>query len=485
MFLIATSLLVVVTVPSVYAQAYNTPLTIQALNHRTSSSVSSRSLGGLTLLPRNDVSTMFSNPAALQTLQGMQVSVGGILEYKQNEQTQRWYSLDWMSTFDLFMEGKTADLRDAVIDTTRITNPTHQDTVQRNGRNPNWSRKKDQISPPQLFAALPFEMSGLKLTAGVGVVEYANLDYHYENRNAFNRNLDHISLPLSTNPVPAVAEWWGDSRTREGTIHGYGGALAATLAEGLSVGLSGMYFSGTITDRQSRERYGELQFFSKDFRYVATGSPSVVVTKGTSEVSGLELNLSGVYRARNIMLGFAINPPTKISRDFTTTGDSTYGTTTGALPQDNGTDNITLPWRGSIGLGIALRSNVFLSVEYEYKPYGTAEFTDKNGNVTNPWLGCSGFHFGVEYLPVDFVSLRFGHQSRSEVYEEEGNALYGDPITFRVYSGGVGIRALNGLQLNLGYEYMNMRYADNWNLNTNVNQDMRRTFFGSISYTLN
>lgn len=477
--------LVVATASTVYAQYYNTPLTVQALNHSTLSSVSSRSLGGLTLFPRNDVSTMFSNPAALQTLDGIQISVGEILEYKQSEQSQRWYSLDWMSMFDLFMEGKTADLRAAVIDTTRITNPTHQDTVQRNGRNPNWLRKKDQISPPQVFAALPFEMSGMKFTAGVGVVEYANMDYHYENRNAFNRNLDHISLPISTNPVPAVAEWWGDSRTREGAIHGYGGALAVTLTEGLSVGVSGMYFSGTITDRQSRERYGQLQFFSKDFRYVATVSPSVVVTNGTSEVSGLELTLSSVYRVRNLMLGFAINPPTKISRDFATTGDSTYGTMTVALPPDNGNDNLTLPWRGSIGVGIALRSNVSVSVEYEYKPYGSADFEDKNGNVTKPWLDCSGFHFGVEYLPVDYLSIRFGQQSKSEVFEEQGNALYGDPITFVVYSAGVGIRVLDGLRLNLGYEYANMRYADNWNLNTNVNKDLRKTLFGSVSYTLN
>jgi len=480
--LAVTPLLIGVTCPYVYAQAYNAPLTIQALNHTTSPSAASRSMGGLTLSSHNDITTMLANPAALQTLEGVQLSVGGLWEYKTNEQSQRWYSLDWMSMFDLFMEGKTAALRDPIIDTIRVRNPTYQDSVQRNGRDPNWSRKENQFIPLRLFAAAPFTIAGMKFTVGLGVVEYANVNYYYANKTAFNRNLDYITLPISTDPNPVRADWWADTRSREGSIPGYGGALAATIAENVSVGVSGTYFSGTVEDRQSREGYGQLYFFSKDFRYSA--NPYNMTWQSTSTVSGLELTFSSVYRTEKVVFGVSVTPPTSINRDFTTTGDSTNGTTTVVLPVDTGSDKLRLPWRGSIGLGITLRSNVLLGAEYEYKPYESAEYTDKNGMVTKPWLDCSSFHFGLEYMPVDVVSVRLGYQTTSEVFEQQGNALHGDPVAYSVYSAGVGLRVLQSIQLNLGYEYTDMHYEDNWNLNTNVNRDIRNTLFASMSYTL-
>ncbi|MDP3682593.1 MAG: hypothetical protein Q8S01_01555, partial [Ignavibacteria bacterium] len=336
-----------------------------------------------------------------------------------------------------------------------------------------------------LFAALPFDISGMKFAAGVGFVEYANADYYYENRTAFSRDLDYITLPIAARPHDSVAaDWRRDVRERDGSIYGYGGALSATIAENFSVGISGIYFSGTMKDMQTSERYGQLQIFYKDFRYVAKDSLSIVVANGTSDVHGLELTFSAVYRTKNLLFGASFKLPTKINRDFTVTSDSTYGAMTVALPEDKGSDNITLPWCGSVGIGINLRTNVFLSCEYEYKPYRLAEYTDKDGIVTKPWLDCSNFHFGMEYLPVDIVAVRFGFQTKSEVFEQQANAFRGDPVSYTVYSAGVGVRVLPNIQINLGYEYFNMHYEDNWFLNTNVNKDIRSTLFGSISYTL-
>ena len=161
-FLAIYLLLVIVIFSQLYVQAYNKPLTIQAFNHTTNPSAVSRSMGGLIFSSSNDISTMFSNPAALQTLEGIQFSVGGILEYKTNKQSQQWYKTDWMPLFDLFMEGKTADFRDPVIDTNLVSIPTYHDTIPRNDRSPRWERDKRQNAPPLIFAAIPFEISGKK-----------------------------------------------------------------------------------------------------------------------------------------------------------------------------------------------------------------------------------------------------------------------------------------------------------------------------------
>ncbi len=465
--------LVIVSVQQSYTQDYNQPLTIQALNRTTTASAISRAMGGVMLIPQNDVSVMFANPAGLQSLEGFQFSIGGFLENKTIEQTQDWYKLDWMPLMDLFMEGMTGDLRDPVIDPAVVPIPTHRDTLPKNSRNPNWSKKNNQFVPASVNAAIPFEISGMKMTAGLGFVEYANVNYYYENRTEFNRNLDYITLPQAEDDPPEAAEWWRDTRSRDGSIYGYGGALSATIAENWMLGVGGLYISGTIEDEETREGYGKLEFFSNDFRY--TPDSTLMISQGTSDLSGLELTFSSVYQTENVMLAFSIKPPTKISRDFTTTIDST---------QDEGTDDIALPLRGSIGIGINPRPNVLIGIEYHYTPYSLAEYINTNGKETKPWLDCSSFHVGLDYQPVDFISIRLGYQNKSEVFQQHGNPMQGDPISYAVYSAGFGVRLLKSLQLNFGYEYFNIHYEDGWRLHNSVNKDMRSTIFSSISYTI-
>jgi len=474
--------LFIIIFTNINAQYYNKPLTIQALNHTTSASAISRSMGDLSLASKNDVSIMFSNPAALQTIHGIQFSFGGLLEYKKNEQIQRWYSLDWLSMFDLFMEGKTADIRDPVINTNKVTVPTYQDSVQRNGRNPNWTHSHNQFVPSFILAAAPFKISNMKFTIGVGFVEYANVNYFYANRTAFNRNLDYITLPISVDPNPEVAYWWADTRLREGSIYGYGGALSATVLENLIVGLSGLYISGTVNDTESREGFGKLEFFSKDFRF--TEDTYFVSWKSESNITGFEMTFSSIYRIKNLMLGFSFKLPTKITREFTTEGDSVKGPSNIKLPSKRGSDNITLPLRGSFGIGLSLRSNIFISGEYKYLPYNLAEYTDENGKTTKPWLNCSSYHLGLEYLPMDFLAVRLGYQIKSEVFEQQGNHLPGQSVSYNVYSIGLGINIIDNLQINLGYEYIDMHYEDLWFLNTNINKEKKNTIFGNILFTL-
>jgi long-subunit fatty acid transport protein len=71
------------------AQGYDDPLTMQGVDHTTLQSAASRATGGTVFGIRDDAGIMFANPAALQTLNGIQLSIGGLQQYEKSRQIQQ------------------------------------------------------------------------------------------------------------------------------------------------------------------------------------------------------------------------------------------------------------------------------------------------------------------------------------------------------------------------------------------------------------
>ena len=59
-------------------QGYDEPLRIQGLDHYTLHSAASRGAGGITVGIMNDPGLMFTTPASLQSLTGIQISFGAL-----------------------------------------------------------------------------------------------------------------------------------------------------------------------------------------------------------------------------------------------------------------------------------------------------------------------------------------------------------------------------------------------------------------------
>jgi hypothetical protein len=209
-------------------------------------------------------------------------------------------------------------------------------------------------------------------------------------------------------------------------------------------------------------------------------------SSGTSDYSGQEFTLSGLYEGSNVILSVAIKPPTTIKRDFSGSLQVVSVNTSGTLVAVNtptvGSDEIKLPWRGSVGLGIAFRSNASAKVEYEYLPYANAQYTSI-GISSMPWLDSYKFKAGFEYVPVEWLTLRCGYTKQSDVFASQNSYMPQDPISSEAYSGGIGIKFF-GAQLDLAYEYANVSYEDMWTTNVNLNQVLRQSLVATISYVI-
>jgi len=470
------------------AQGYGSPLTMQGINRATLSSASSLAAGGITTGVLNDVSLMFSNPSLIQTLEGAQVSLSGAQRYTDAQQNQEWFPLRYLPNFSLLMGGLTQYIPEPT-DTIPLSRPRDaRDSIQRPYDNiqPNWSRTERQGAPLQGSVAVPFSIGEYKFAVGVGVVEYANLDYYFQNNNVLSPSIGTqrpYGFPAPDNDTTAY--WLQYYQSRNGSLYGYGGAFSVALSEKLSLGFSGLLLKGTADDKENTVGRGKLTFFNSSGTYFfRNDSINYHVNKaGTSDFDGTEFTLSGLYRGKYVILGLSVKPPTTISRTYKA---NVLVDSMGAVFQQataEGKDEMTLPWRGSFGLSIFVRENFLIGLEYELRPYADAVYKDADGKETRPWRSVSVFHAGATYLPLTWLAVRAGYRAQSEVFEPEGNPLIGDPVKYSVYSLGFGLGYAN-IQLNLAYEYSLMKYQDRWATNVNLNNTTYQNIVASAIYKI-
>lgn len=465
----------------VLAQGYGGALTFQGLDQQLMPSAAGRAMGGVSIGIGQEIGVMFQNPAALQSLTGLQVSLGGQMSTQDRSQEQNYAPVRYYPNLSLLLEGLSSQIPEP--DTT-IPGFTAQDSVQRQFDNlgPNWSRDSDQRRPLQALLAIPLSLGSVKIVAGGGAVRYADLRHYYQNNNVLSPGiLSQRPLPTlrPTDNNPVEVEWTQSIRSRTGSIQGYGVALAGSVKH-LTLGFSGMILEGSSDDHEQEIARGNLTFFSNAFRLDSLHRR--IIKTGTSDYSGSEFTLSSLVRGRHASLGFSVKLPATITRSYRLQV-STDTTGTPAVSTIEGEDKMKLPWRGAIELSLAPRDNFTVGIAYEYRPYESAEYVDPEGIATSPWLSASLFRVGAAYRAAPWLTLRGGMRGNAEVFEPEGNQILGDPVTYTIYSTGVGI-GFAGVQLNLAYEYSQTKYQDTWASAISKNSERRQVVMTQLSYQL-
>jgi hypothetical protein len=482
------------------AQGYDTPLTMQSLNQTTAQSAASRGAGGIIIGMHNDVSLMFMNPAMLQTLDHLQVSVGAINRSAYTKQDQLYGGLQTHSMLALLTEGMTDQISnpDSIIGT-----PTASDTVQRpfDQLGPNWNRTKSKMVPIQAFVGVPFEVEGVKIVAGLGFIEYANLTRYYQNNNSFSPTvLGVLNGTIGTgtlNTTPYITQWFQYYQQRDGSIYGYGGALSVGILDRLSLGASAVLLNGTTDDLEVRFGRGQMTFYNNYLRLSKNAMKSYSKT-GTSKFKGMDITLGAKYTGKNFEVGFAVKPAMTITRTYTSVWNMDSVTAVSRIPGAGhrvdslhatwstsvaGEDKMKLPWRGNVGISMKVGENLRVGVGYEIRTYSLAEYTAANGTVDKPWASSQLWRVGAEYAAADWLTIRGGAYEDAEVYEPVANPVRGEAPKHTVYTLGLGC-GYEGIRLNVAYEYGVMRYTDAWSNAASVNTEMRSNIVADISYDL-
>lgn len=465
------------------AQPVPGPLTTEGLNQRVEAAASVRAFGGVSIGSENAIGSMFANPGTLFSLSGPQISIAGARRTLDLRQVQHFAPVRYYPNLSLLLEGMTDQIPDP---DPSLIGFTPADSVQRpfDDIPPRWSRGDDENLPLHALAAVPFSLGGIKIVAGAGFVRYADLHYYDQNNNALDPAV------LSTRPLPTLrptddnpitVNWMKSIRSRDGVVHGYGAAIAGHVERyGLTLGISGLVLDGSSDDVEQVVHRGRLTFFANEFR--AAPSMGSVVRRGSSDFSGFELTMSSLLNSEFVSVGVVVRPPTTFTRSFETAIE-TDTTGTPMTSSISGEDKFRLPWRGTAGLLLRPRDRLRIGLEYEWRPYGQARLTGTHGVQTTPWESVSVFRIGAQYAPIHWAVIRAGLQREADVFVPDGSPMDIEPVTYRVYSFGFGLRYL-GIHWNVAYETARMSYEDIWASAFSSNTVRMQRISVDLAYTL-
>lgn len=469
------------------SQIYNNSLTFEGTNNVQVPSVVSRAMGGVAFTQKDDPSLLFVNPAILQNIDGISVSISGIYHKRTQEQVQNWFPLLYYSNFSLLMEGLTRDLPDP--DTIRNFPPNAGDSVQRPFDNilPNWRYKKNKSAPLHFALSIPFNVGGEKFSFGLGFIQYSNLNYYYANNNVLSPDFGSFRSQLIILPPTDRLEdskevyWYQTIRERIGTLYGYGGAISGYLSSNISLGISLLVINGESDDYESKISRGLMRMFRNYFGLYQYQLDSIKT--GKSSYSGNEWTLSGMYSAENFNFGISVKPPSIIKRIFK--GNQRIDTVRVIMSSQDikVVEELVLPWRTIIGLSINLKKNLKLGVQLDVNPYSSTTLLNNNQTWSKPWLDGKSFRVGLEYLPTKWLALRGGFFTQTEIFEPEGNYNPGEPVSSSGYSAGIGYTYSN-FKINCAIEYLQIKYEDKWATNVNKNVDSRTNFIIGMNYII-
>ena len=158
-------------------------------------------------------------------------------------------------------------------------------------------------------------------------------------------------------------------------------------------------------------------------------------------------------------------------------------TGTPSVREESGDDKLELNWHGIVGLSITPKENLKIGLEYEFRPFSSVKYIDSEGVKSSPWIPASLFRVGLEYKAKPWLMLRGGMRGEAEVFNPEGNKIEDDPVTYTVYSTGLGI-SYSGFQLNITYENSLMKYQDIWSSAISKNHERSHIFVADISYQI-
>ena len=475
---IAAALLLIA--PALHAQGTADPLSLQGLDQRILTDIRARGMGGAVIAGTGRASILFANPAGLTTLGTVDLRIAGFGATTTERQTQEWVPNRLYTGLSLLMEDSWGSIK-APTDTNGnpIADPWEQlqkpfDTI-----GPNWSRRTDQALPLSVALAVPVEFSDIAFVLGIGASRAIDLNHFFQNNNV----TDPLLGLYRPQPIPELqqgdtlrARWFQYLRKREGTIWGVTPAVGVSVA-GIGLGVSATYYTGTSDDLERRLDRGFLTFAYNRFRVQDTVRYASV-RNGSSTYTGFGGTVGIRFAGPRFAVAATVQLPFTLTRKYSTSFGSREDVlinrardsvvTTLVSAGGSGTEKIHFPAAYSFGVLLAPFPRWTLAFDYEVRNLRRVEYTLTNGAVSTPWVGAPSFRVGGEYRWADWLALRAGYREVPQAFSPEGAAIIGEPAVLSVYSAGAGLNVF-GLEVDIAYEYVRLKYQDSWQSNVNYN----------------
>lgn len=474
------------------AQHRGDNLSFQGLNEINGIGVKAAAMGNADIANLGDLSSIFSNPAGLAEIKNYKISFSANSfekkwwenqDYRPNRQfTNLSFYLDGLYIPNSENNGKW-DYDAFFKDSTYIINDPALGLDPYSEEAANWKKSEKDFILNNIALAVPLNVSDFSFVLSAAFSQQNNiLD--------FDRNTTYLDPHIGYNGYGPLEErvtsaddtvtvnWYDYTRAKKGDIKQIAFAVSSEITDYLNLGLGVNVLYGESDDFYSLNKIGYFNLIggANKFKFsYDTLNTSVI---GLSKYSALNLSLGAIVKLNRINIGFKINTPHTIKKEWEyETVSSNSDTSSSNIIK--GTDELELPLTYTIGISFNPIDNFRLAFEIEKANYSTAEF-----NLVYPdtslksWANQTFFRFGIEYTVYDFITLLAGYRNKTELFIPDGAAIKDKGPNETTYSFGVSLDLDFG-RFDFAYETRKMNYIDSYFSNTNYNtQTYSNLLFG-------
>jgi hypothetical protein len=464
----------------VYAQHRGDNLAFQGLEMSDGIGVMALAMGGAFTANSGVLEALYNNPAGLTGIPGFQISVNAF-QYSKNWRERQDYRpnrqlvtlsfiLDGLYTpkpeysgwydYEIFLDDSTYTIQDPVLG----EDPYDEESA-------DWQKSEDAFQLYHITAAMPFRLMGRSVVASLGyfskmpVLNYDRNQTHLVPHIGFDGYGD--LPPRVTSAEDSIRMNWSDyMRERIGSMTRITAGLAFGVSERIFLGLAMHHTSGEIDESLDLSRIGYFDLVQnyQVFRF-AYDTLGVNIT-GNSRFSSMRFDIGVIFRFNNLSLGFKVTPPYTIKREYDHTRTISDPESSDSI-EESGKDEMRIPLAFSAGFSVSPVSRFRVSLDISHTPYSNADFNFAVEDTTHRgWVNQTSFGVGVEYKPIERISLMAGYRNTPQVWIPDGSGIDDRGPEAETYSLGLSVRAFMG-RFDIAYLIRTLKYYDVYYSNTN------------------
>lgn len=465
---------------SVYAQHRGDLLSFQGLDLDNIYGVRALAMGGAFTAVNGELDALYFNPAGLSGINKFQFSVNAFQYKKIWRERQDYRPNRQLVTLSFILDGLYTpnpdyngwiDHEAFLDDSTYIVDDPEMGVDPYSEEGADWQNEEEAFEMYHVTAAMPFELMGKSFVAAAGYLGNVPIMNYDRNQTSLSPHIAWDGYGDMPDRVTAEGDsvrinWTDYERQRTGPLTQITGGLSVQLNNYLSLGLAVNHQSSDVDEFMSHNSIGHFDLVDgyNTFRF---GYDTLEVkTSGTSTFSALKFDIGAQFVFNNLSVGLRVTPAYTMKREYKHTTETISNDGISSV-ETSGEDEMKIPLNFAAGISFKPISKIRVSLDLDSKSYSQSEFTFSSPDSTHrDWVDQLTYRFGVEYRPVEMISLMAGYQNRPEVFIPDGNGVNDRGPEAEIYSAGLSVYALKGC-FSLAYQTRTLKYYDAYFSNTN------------------
>lgn len=502
-----TSFLVLAFLVSVQAQNRGNILSFQGVDKALTFTPGALGSGLDGISDLGGSASIFANPAGLSGITGLTVSTGLLSIENQWWENQHYRPNRLFVTLPFYLEGlyipdpanngrlDSDVFFESLLDTSYLVADPEMGLEHFSEEAADWKRKESVSGLSHFGIALPVNVAGQAMTLGAGYASLLNGISYDRNATYLNPHPGYVDYEM-----PAMADgsdtiridWYNFERLQKMNLNQISLGVGYEATENIHLGLGLSIYSGSSDELQIQDKVGYFDLIDQN-EFIWSYDTMNTQYSGKADFSGTALKLGLILDYDHFRMGLSYTSKMDFTKDWSYEETLTYlqddTLLTSSTSTIEGQDIMTIPASYSVGVQLMPVERFTFLLSYELHPYGDSELsrdtlsTFSKGDMQS-WVDQSIIQFGMRYQLHNMVHLNALYRSVPMSYVPDGAAIKAsgpEAISYRL-GVEVDLGMLGGIDL--GYEFQDLKYQDNYFSNTNYSREQGSSFTVSYIYSI-